>query len=78
MTSRRATLRVLSGVAFTGTVIGGFLHGGGSWAAPPAAKQWVGKPAPAFTLPDMNGKKVDVGKEFGKRPVVLIYYRGVW
>lgn len=43
-----------------------------------SAEAWVGKVAKAFTLPGIDGKPVDVGKQFGKRPVVLIFYRGVW
>jgi hypothetical protein len=39
---------------------------------------WVGKTAMGFTLPDPNGRLVDVGKVLGTRPVVLVFYRGVW
>jgi hypothetical protein len=41
-------------------------------------KNWGGKQAKGFVLPGIDGKNVDVGKEFGKRPVVLVFYRGVW
>ncbi len=41
-------------------------------------KAWVGKKAKAFTLPGIDGKPVDVAKSLGKRPVVLVFYRGVW
>ena len=43
----------------------------------PAGK-WTGKTAEGFTLPDVNGKRVDVGKALGTKPVVLVFYRGVW
>ena len=39
---------------------------------------WVGRSAPAFTLPSSAGTSVDLGKVFGTKPVVLIFYRGVW
>lgn len=34
--------------------------------------------APDFTLPDQNGQKHSLSAERGKRPVVLIFYRGYW
>jgi hypothetical protein len=39
---------------------------------------WGGKPAAGFNLPSSDGKTVDVSKELGKRPIVLVFYRGVW
>ncbi len=39
---------------------------------------FVGRPAPAFTLTDNHGKSADLGKVLGTKPVVLIFYRGVW
>ena len=39
---------------------------------------WVGKTAPGFSLPDTDGKMVDVGKILGTKPVVLVFYRGNW
>jgi AhpC/TSA family len=39
---------------------------------------WVGKTAMGFTLPDQDGRSVDVSKILGTRPVVLVFYRGVW
>lgn len=39
---------------------------------------WVGKTARPFTLSDSEGKRVDLGKVIGTRPVVLIFYRGAW
>ena len=39
---------------------------------------WVGKTAAPFTLTSSDGKAVDMGKVIGTRPVVLIFYRGVW
>jgi hypothetical protein len=42
------------------------------------AKIWVGKKAKAFTLPGIDGKPVNIARDLGKRPVVLVFYRGVW
>lgn len=39
---------------------------------------WVGKAAQPFALPNAAGKTVDLGRVIGTRPVVLIFYRGVW
>jgi hypothetical protein len=38
----------------------------------------VGDMAPDFTLEDQNGVKRTLSGERGKRPVVLIFYRGHW
>lgn len=42
------------------------------------AAGWVGKTAKAVPVVDIAGKKVDLAKEFGKRPVVVVFYRGIW
>ena len=39
---------------------------------------FVGKTAEGFTLPGLDGKTVDVGTIIGEKPVVLVFYRGVW
>ncbi len=41
-------------------------------------KAWVGKKAKGFLLPGIDGKPVNIAKSLGKRPVVLVFYRGVW
>ena len=50
--------------------------------APAAAEDtsggWAGRTAPAFTLPDRDGASVDLSKVIGTKPVVLVFYRGVW
>lgn len=43
-----------------------------------SAKTWVGKKVESFALPDINGKTVDIAATLGKRPVVLVFYRGNW
>lgn len=51
-------------------------------ADPPAAKRGtpvgVGDIAPDFTLDDRDGRKHTLSAERGKRPVVLVFYRGHW
>ena len=51
-----------------------------AFAAPAADTTggWVGRAAPAFTLPTSAGASVDMSKVFGTKPVVLFFYRGVW
>jgi hypothetical protein len=38
----------------------------------------VGQPAPDFTLPDAAGHAVTLSDYRGKKPVVLVFYRGYW
>ena len=38
----------------------------------------VGEVAPDFALVDHNGQKRSLAAERGKRPVVLVFYRGYW
>ena len=38
----------------------------------------LGDVAPDFTLTDQNGQKRSLSAERGKRPVILIFYRGHW
>jgi cytochrome oxidase Cu insertion factor (SCO1/SenC/PrrC family) len=38
----------------------------------------VGEPLPDFTLPDASGRPVALADYRGKKPVVLIFYRGYW
>jgi len=38
----------------------------------------VGEPAPDFTLPDATGRPVALADYRGKKPVVLVFYRGYW
>jgi peroxiredoxin len=43
-----------------------------------AGSKWVGTIAKSEVVNDENGKLVNLSKLFGKRPVVLVFYRGVW
>ena len=38
----------------------------------------VGQPAPSFTLPDAKGQRVSLADFRGRKPVVLVFYRGYW
>jgi cytochrome oxidase Cu insertion factor (SCO1/SenC/PrrC family) len=38
----------------------------------------AGDTAPDFTLADQDGHKQTLSAERGKRPVVLVFYRGHW
>jgi cytochrome oxidase Cu insertion factor (SCO1/SenC/PrrC family) len=38
----------------------------------------VGERAPDFTLPDAAGRPVTLADFRGKKPVVLVFYRGAW
>jgi hypothetical protein len=43
---------------------------------PPAIR--VGETPPEFTLPDALGRSVSLADYRGKKPVVLVFYRGYW
>ncbi len=47
-------------------------------AAPRASPVTSGDIAPDFTLTDQNGRSHSLSAERGKRPVVLVFYRGYW
>ena len=38
----------------------------------------IGDLAPDFTLQDQNNNQVKLSDARGKRPVVLVFYRGYW
>jgi len=38
----------------------------------------VGERPPDFTLPDAAGRPVSLAGYRGKKPVVLVFYRGYW
>jgi hypothetical protein len=38
----------------------------------------VGRPAPDFSLPDAAGRRVTLSEYRGKKPVLLVFYRGYW
>jgi len=47
-------------------------------AQPRATPVGVGDVAPDFTLTDQDGRRHTLSAERGKRPVILIFYRGHW
>ena len=44
------------------------------FAATPALAVKVGEPAPTITAKNQDGKPVDLGASYGRRPVVLFFY----
>jgi len=38
----------------------------------------VGERAPDFTLPDASGRPVTLADYRGKKPVIIVFYRGYW
>jgi len=65
--------------------LSGLLLLGGAWfnfvvarvpATPTALR--VGEPPPGFTLPDAAGRPVSLVDYRGKKPVVIVFYRGYW
>jgi hypothetical protein len=38
----------------------------------------IGEPAPDFTLTDAGGRPVSLADYRGKKPVLLVFYRGYW
>jgi hypothetical protein len=38
----------------------------------------LGEPPPDFTLPDASGRPVALAEYRGKKPVILVFYRGAW
>ena len=38
----------------------------------------VGEPAPDFTLGDARGRPVTLAEYRGRKPVILVFYRGYW
>lgn len=45
---------------------------------PHATPKQVAQPAPAFALPDENGKEVTLASLLERGPVVIVFYRGHW
>ena len=62
--------KILFALLFTASALAG--------AADRAGPVAVGEVAPDFTLTDQNGRSHSLSAERGKRPVVLVFYRGYW
>lgn len=74
---KRSTL-IIAGLLLMLSRAGDLAHAGQNPVEVDSAKLWVGKNAKPFILPGVDGKPVDIGKELGRRPIVLVFYRGVW
>jgi len=68
---------MLARVALTLLFAAGLLAPAGA-AEPRAALVATGDVAPDFTLDDQDGRPHRLSAERGKRPVVLVFYRGYW
>ena len=66
------TLRIVFALLFA------FALGSNAYAQQRAKPVAVGEQAPDFTLTDQNGRSQSLAAERGKRPVVLVFYRGYW
>jgi hypothetical protein len=40
--------------------------------------EWIGKTAKSVIVKDEDGSDVDLSKQYGKKPIVLIFYRAIW
>ena len=40
--------------------------------------EWIGKAARSVIVKDEDGNDVDLSKQYGKKPVVLVFYRAIW
>ncbi len=49
-----------------------------AYGQPRAKPVAIGETAPDFTLTDQAGRSHTLSAERGKRPVVLVFYRGHW
>lgn len=61
------------------------LLAGGTWfnlavarVPAPATVLRVGERAPEFTLPEVGGRPVSLADFRGKKPVIVVFYRGYW
>jgi cytochrome oxidase Cu insertion factor (SCO1/SenC/PrrC family) len=58
-------------------VLGAWTYVAARIPATPTALR-VGERPPDFTLPDASGRPVSLADYRGKKPVVLVFYRGYW
>lgn len=72
-TGLNVVLRLFALLALCAATLAGVTH-----AQPRAKPVAVGEQAPDFTLTDQNGRSQSLAAERGKRPVVLVFYRGYW
>lgn len=74
----RAVATVCAALATLSTgVFLALLHVGSYGLPPPPKELAIGRPAPAFELPDESGGKVTLASLQG-HPSLLVFYRGAW
>ena len=74
ITTKLVTALFVAAVLFPSAAFSQQTPTDGRRAAPVA----TGDTAPDFTLEDQDGRKLTLSAERGKRPVVLVFYRGYW
>lgn len=75
------TRTLIAGLLAAGLALSSFVHAAepkGAEGAKRASPVAVGDVAPDFTLEDQVGHKHTLSAERGKRPVILVFYRGYW
>ena len=74
---RRRVTRILTATTWLLTAV--FAWGFFQWARMPEASGFTRlRQAPAFTLPDQDGRPVALAELLRKGPVHLVFYRGFW
>ena len=76
MVAERRARGSTAGFLLTASLIVGATLSVGAVTEPRGAPTEV-PAAPAFSLPDVNGKVTSLS-EFATRPVLLVFYRGFW
>jgi cytochrome oxidase Cu insertion factor (SCO1/SenC/PrrC family) len=71
----KMTARILLSLFFAATALLAFGAGHAQTRDKPVG---VGEAAPDFTLTDQNGRQHTLSAQRGKRPVILVFYRGHW
>ncbi len=47
-------------------------------SSPDDLSGWIGQKAKPFAIKDAQGRLVDLANEIGRKPIVLVFYRGQW
>jgi hypothetical protein len=76
---RRRWLPIISLVVSVAVLgLGGFFHFVAARVPVTPTAFVIGRPAPEFTLPDSAGRTVSLADYRGRKPVLLVFYRGYW
>ena len=72
------TLQILGPIALLIATISCSAMQNSGMIVPRTAPVQVGERAPDFALEDQSNRKVTLSANFGKAPIVLVFYRGSW